>query len=388
MLNHALPHLAWIIHLAASVMWILKSEVKFEFDGCDNDSVDPDERLDVCISTGPILMLVELLLLVFLAGYFSFIYYRRGESAGGMSAPKPSTKGGKVGALKSLPVKHPNLSPQLIVKDGKTALKLYADAFNGAIEDNMEENGMLAYGEVKIGDSYLMVADEDKEWKSVCPTKLGNTSGEVLMMVPKCDTVYEKCIKLGFTGQLKPTDMPWGERYARLVCPFGHVFALNQKKDRTGYRLLNTLVTVNDGKKALTVYEKAFGVTRGDIMEEAGKIEHGEIKIGDSWIMLADEDKDMNTKGPKSLKNTTMEILLATDDTDGQYKKCCSAGFKSMKKPANMPWGDRYARVEDPFGHRWSISTKIEEPSVDMNMTGRDQSEVEMMGQPKGNTRR
>lgn len=154
---------------------------------------------------------------------------------------------------------------------------------------------------------------------------------------------------------------------------------------------MNTLLTVNDGKKALTVYEKAFGTQRGDVMEEAGKIEHGEIKIGDSWIMLADEDKDMNTKSPKSLKNTTMEVLLATDDCDGQFKKCKSAGFKSLLAPKNMPWGDRYARVEDPFGHRWSISTKIEENSVDMNQTGRDESNNPMMDSPKagkGNTRR
>ena len=102
---------------------------------------------------------------------------------------------------------------------------------------------------------------------------------------------------------------------------------------------MNTLLTVNDGKKALTVYEKAFGTQRGDVMEEAGKIEHGEIKIGDSWIMLADEDKDMNTKSPKSLKNTTMEVLLATDDCDGQFKKCKSAGFKSLLAPKNMPSG-------------------------------------------------
>ena len=50
----------------------------------------------------------------------------------------------------------------------------------------MEEKGKLEYGEIKIGDSYPMVADEDKDWKSVNPTKLGNTSGEILMMVPKC----------------------------------------------------------------------------------------------------------------------------------------------------------------------------------------------------------
>ena len=229
MLNHALPHLAWMIHLAATVMWVLKSEVKFEMGDCDNGTVDKDEQMDVCIKTGPILMIVELFMLISLAGYFSFIYYRRGESSGGMTSPKASSGAskGKVGTLKSLPVKHPNVSPQLIVKDGKTALKLYADAFGGAIEDTMEEKGKLEYGEIKIGDSYLMVADEDKDWKSVNPTKLGNTSGEILMMVPKCDSIYERCLKLGFTMQLKPTDMPWGDRYARIVCPFGHVFAIN-----------------------------------------------------------------------------------------------------------------------------------------------------------------
>ena len=173
---------------------------------------------------------------------------------------------------------------------------------------------------------------------------------------------------LGFTKQLKPMDMPWGDRYARVVCPYGHIFAFMQKTadsmpSEIKYRALNTTLTVHDGKAALMAYEKVFGGKLGDRMEEKGKLQHGEMKIGDSVLVIADEDAEMNTKSPNTLKNTTMEIFLSIPNCDEQYTRCTSNKFTSLMKPADMPWGDRYARVQDPWGHRWSLSTKFEEVS-------------------------
>lgn len=51
-------------------------------------------------------------------------------------------------------------------------------------------------------------------------------------------------------------------------------------------------------------------------MVEKGKLEHGEMKIGDSYLMLADEDKETKTKSPKSLKNTSMEVFMCVTNCD------------------------------------------------------------------------
>ena len=95
-LNHALPHLAWILQLVAVITWSVLSEVKFERGDCENDDLDPDEQADVCITTGPILMIVQLFLQIMLAVYFSTIYYKRGSPEAGdeaMVAPEKDTQG-------------------------------------------------------------------------------------------------------------------------------------------------------------------------------------------------------------------------------------------------------------------------------------------------------
>lgn len=371
-LNHALPHLAWIVHLGATVMWATTSKVEFEVGDCTNDDVDSDERLDVCITIGPLLMIGQVFLMSTMAVYFSYVYSQRGESLGTIGADIVSTEGmaTKRETVPTKPIsdKYPTVNTYLTVHDGKSAMELYQHAFSGKLEDNIVENGKLEYAEIKIGDSYLMLADVDPEWKTTSPKALGDTTGEVLMVVPNCDELYNKCMGLGFTKQLKPMDMPWGDRYARVVCPYGHIFAFLQKTADSmpsdlKYRSVNTYLTVNDGKAALKAYEKVFDGELGEIMEENGKLEHGEMKIGDSVLIVADEDKEMNTKSPNTMKNTTMEIYLSIPNCDEQYKKCTSNKFKSLMKPAKMPWGDRYARVQDPWGHRWSLSTKLEEVS-------------------------
>ena len=129
------------------------------------------------------------------------------------------------------------------------------------------------------------------------------------------------------------------------------------------YGALNTYVTVNDGKAALKAYERVFGGKLGEIMVDQGRVEQGEIKIGDSILVVADEDKEMNTKSPNTLQNTTLEIFLSIPNCDEQYKKCISNKFNSIMKPTKMPLGDRFARVQDPWGHIWSLSTKLEEES-------------------------
>ena len=61
-LVHALPHLAWIVHLVAIICWAVFAEVKFEMGSCDNDDTDADEKYDVCISLGPVLAIIQLVL--------------------------------------------------------------------------------------------------------------------------------------------------------------------------------------------------------------------------------------------------------------------------------------------------------------------------------------
>ena len=86
---------------------------------------------------------------------------------------------------------------------------------------------------------------------------------------------------------------------------------------------------------------------------------HAMIRIGDSAIMLVDEFPDYGSFGPKSLKGSPVTIHLYVEDVDAFVRRAVDAGAKITMPIADMFWGDRYCRLEDPFGHQWSVATHI-----------------------------
>ncbi len=120
-----------------------------------------------------------------------------------------------------------------------------------------------------------------------------------------------------------------------------------------GYHSLTPFLNVKGAAKAIEFYQKAFGAEeRGRMNGPTGSIIHAEIKIGDSIVMLAEAE----TESP-----TVSSTHLYTKDTDAAFKRAIDAGCEVKMPPMNMFWGDRYARVTDPFGNRWGIATHIED---------------------------
>jgi PhnB protein len=92
---------------------------------------------------------------------------------------------------------------------------------------------------------------------------------------------------------------------------------------------------------------------------------HASIRIGDSVVMLVDEFPAWGVRGPKSLGGSPVTIHLYVEDVDAFTERAVSAGAKITMPIANMPWGDRYGQLEDPFGHRWSVATHVRDVSPD-----------------------
>ena len=116
---------------------------------------------------------------------------------------------------------------------------------------------------------------------------------------------------------------------------------------------------------AIEYYKKAFGAveTTTRLPGPDGKLMHAEIRIGDSTVMLVDESPDWNCLGPKSLKGSPVTIHLYVDDVDAVVDQAVRAGGKITMPVEDMFWGDRYGKLEDPFGHQWSVATHIREVS-------------------------
>ena len=117
---------------------------------------------------------------------------------------------------------------------------------------------------------------------------------------------------------------------------------------------------------AIEFYKKAFNaVEMGRMAGPQGKLLHGAIRIGDSTVMLADEFPDWGSFGPKSLKGSSVTIHLYVEDVDAFVAHAAAAGAKITMPLQDMFWGDRYCKLEDPFGHQWSVATHVRDVSPD-----------------------
>ena len=121
---------------------------------------------------------------------------------------------------------------------------------------------------------------------------------------------------------------------------------------------------VKDGNAAVAFYQKALGATNVTVHTMPnGKVMHAELTIGDSLIMLAEEFPEMGSalRSPQTLSGTTCSLQVSVADTDASFKQATEAGAKPLMPPADMFWGDRYAMIQDPFGHVWAVRTQKEE---------------------------
>ena len=131
-----------------------------------------------------------------------------------------------------------------------------------------------------------------------------------------------------------------------------------------GYHSVTAYITVKDAGAAIAFYKAAFVATELFRMEMGpGVIGHAEIKIGDSHVMLSDEFPDRGVVSPQTLGGSTSHLMIYCDDCDALFARAVAAGAKALRPIENQFYGDRSGQVTDPFGHRWSISTHIEDVS-------------------------
>ncbi len=118
-------------------------------------------------------------------------------------------------------------------------------------------------------------------------------------------------------------------------------------------------LTVNDGAGALAIYQRAFGAREMMRMTApGGKIGHAEMRIGNAIVMLSDEFPGVSSqKAPTSLGGTTGSLMLYVPNVDAAFKRATEAGCTSIMPPADMFWGDRFGKLEDPYGNQWVLAT-------------------------------
>ena len=129
-----------------------------------------------------------------------------------------------------------------------------------------------------------------------------------------------------------------------------------------GYRSVTPYLIVKGAAKAIDFYKKVFGAREKFRMDgPGGAIAHAEIEIGDSVVMLADENPQQGALSPASVGGTPVSIMLYVEDVGRVAEKLTQAGAKMRRPVQDMFYGDRSGGFEDPFGHHWHVSTHIED---------------------------
>jgi len=148
-----------------------------------------------------------------------------------------------------------------------------------------------------------------------------------------------------------------------------------------GFHSVTPYIIVPNAVKALKLYAQAFGAKEISRMAgpSAESTMHAEMRIGDSIVMLTDENPQWNAKSPATLGGTPVSLHVYVEDADATFQKATAAGFAVQMPPTDMFWGDRYAKVVDPFGHIWGIATRKEMVSPE-EMARRHAEMLKQMG--------
>jgi PhnB protein len=125
------------------------------------------------------------------------------------------------------------VSPYLAVDDATAAIEFYARAFGAEETSRMAApDGSIAHASLRIGNSMLMLSDPFPMQTVKPPRQLGGSSVVIFLYVDDTDAVFQRAVDAGATANMPPDDMFWGDRFAEVADPFGHVWQIATQKEQ------------------------------------------------------------------------------------------------------------------------------------------------------------
>jgi PhnB protein len=129
---------------------------------------------------------------------------------------------------------------------------------------------------------------------------------------------------------------------------------------------LTPYIVVDDAADAIDFYRNVFGAEEEFRMDGPdGNVGHATLLFGDSRLMLADPIPGAPYHAPGVAYRPAGALYVYVDDVDAVFERAVAAGATAEASPEDMFWGDRWCRVEDPYGHLWEIATHVEDVSAE-----------------------
>jgi PhnB protein len=131
-----------------------------------------------------------------------------------------------------------------------------------------------------------------------------------------------------------------------------------------GYPQVTPYLCVEGAGAAIEFYGRVLGTTERMRMETPeGTVSHAELQLGGSLILLADEFPELGVRSPKAFGGSPVTMSVYVEDVDAVFERALQAGAKVLRPLEDQFYGDRAGQFEDPFGHRWSVATHVEDVS-------------------------
>jgi PhnB protein len=129
-----------------------------------------------------------------------------------------------------------------------------------------------------------------------------------------------------------------------------------------GYPRVTPYLIVDGASAAIDFYSSVLDATERMRMDApGGKIGHAELEIGDSVVMLADENPEVNARGPRSVGGSPVSLMVYVADVDDVFARALEGGAKELRPVETQFYGDRLGAFEDPFGHVWNVASHVED---------------------------
>jgi PhnB protein len=124
-------------------------------------------------------------------------------------------------------------------------------------------------------------------------------------------------------------------------------------------------LVVRDAPRAIEFYTRAFGAAElyRNLGPDGKAVMHAELMLGDSRFLLHDEFPEQGMLSPLAYQGTSVTLHLYVEDVDAVFAAAVNAGAQALMPVEDCFWGDRYGILKDPFGHRWSVATRLKDLS-------------------------
>lgn len=128
-----------------------------------------------------------------------------------------------------IPAGYHTITTHLVVKNASEAIPFYERAFGAEEICRMPFPGpdgrmKIGHAELQLGDSRLFLADESPERGMLGPN--GSAPVSMHLYVTDADAAFDRAVKAGATVTMPLANMFWGDRFGKLVDPFGHHWSI------------------------------------------------------------------------------------------------------------------------------------------------------------------